>query len=93
MASGLGDPQAGLAPPKSPRPDPTTLLYTAWIARAVLQEGVRAVACASCGIRLTERGFATFMCPACGEQPMGRCVRCRDQGVRYRCRKCGFEGP
>jgi predicted RNA-binding Zn-ribbon protein involved in translation (DUF1610 family) len=58
-----------------------------------MQEAARAEACASCGVRLTQRGFSTFVCPACGEQPLGRCVRCRDQGVRYRCRKCGFEGP
>ncbi|HKZ59897.1 MAG TPA: zinc finger domain-containing protein [Candidatus Thermoplasmatota archaeon] len=52
-----------------------------------------AESCASCGVRLTEKGRANFQCPSCGEVPIGRCVRCRDQGVHYRCRRCGFEGP
>jgi predicted RNA-binding Zn-ribbon protein involved in translation (DUF1610 family) len=49
--------------------------------------------CSSCGVRLTENGRVHFNCPACGEGSIGRCVRCRDQGVHYRCRRCDFEGP
>ena len=59
----------------------------------MMQQSQRATVCASCGIRLTERGFAIFQCPSCGDKAIGRCVRCRDQGVRYGCPKCSFEGP
>lgn len=49
--------------------------------------------CATCGARLTGKGFTTFKCPQCGEAPVGRCAQCRDQSVRYLCTACGFEGP
>ena len=32
-------------------------------------------------------------CPKCGEYEIGRCDQCRDQGVAYECKKCGFMGP
>ncbi|MBU2617568.1 MAG: DUF1610 domain-containing protein [Euryarchaeota archaeon] len=48
--------------------------------------------CTSCGVRLTETGFARFSCPNCGEE-IGRCIFCRKQSNPYRCAKCGFVGP
>ncbi len=49
--------------------------------------------CTSCGRALRGAGATQFLCPSCGEQPIGRCDRCRDQSVRYYCPKCQFEGP
>ncbi|HKZ99823.1 MAG TPA: zinc finger domain-containing protein [Thermoplasmata archaeon] len=49
--------------------------------------------CSSCGAVLTGKGTTTFTCPSCGQQTIGRCGRCRDQSVLYRCPGCGFEGP
>ncbi len=49
--------------------------------------------CASCGRGLRGPGTTQFTCPNCGETPIGRCARCRDQSVTYRCPKCAFEGP
>ena len=51
------------------------------------------VKCASCGRALRGAGATQFPCPSCGETAIGRCSRCRDQSVLYRCPKCGFEGP
>lgn len=49
--------------------------------------------CSSCGIRLQGSGNTTFKCPNCGAEEIGRCAQCRDQGVKYECKKCGFVGP
>ena len=49
--------------------------------------------CSSCGIRLQGRASTTFKCPNCGAEEIGRCAQCRDQGVKYECKKCGFVGP
>ncbi|MGQ0536463.1 MAG: zinc finger domain-containing protein [Methanobacteriota archaeon] len=49
--------------------------------------------CTSCGIRLLGEGNTVFPCPACGNVRLGRCPQCRDQGVTYACRECGFQGP
>jgi len=51
------------------------------------------VKCASCGRALRGAGATQFLCPNCGETAIGRCSRCRDQSVTYRCPKCAFEGP
>lgn len=48
--------------------------------------------CISCGIRLVDMGFTTFICPEC-ENKIGRCIKCRQQGNTYVCPKCGFTGP
>jgi len=53
----------------------------------------KAVSCSSCGVRLVDKGSATFGCPQCGETVLGRCKQCRDQSVMYTCTKCGFSGP
>jgi predicted RNA-binding Zn-ribbon protein involved in translation (DUF1610 family) len=49
--------------------------------------------CSSCGIRLSGRGSTVFKCPQCGRADIGRCARCRDQSVAFKCAECGFEGP
>jgi predicted RNA-binding Zn-ribbon protein involved in translation (DUF1610 family) len=49
--------------------------------------------CSSCGVRLQGRASTTFKCPSCGAEEIGRCPQCRDQGVKYECKKCGFVGP
>jgi len=49
--------------------------------------------CTSCGRSLRSDGATQFLCPSCGEAPIGRCARCRDQSVGYRCPTCAFEGP
>ncbi|MBQ8373842.1 MAG: zinc finger domain-containing protein [Candidatus Methanomethylophilaceae archaeon] len=49
--------------------------------------------CSSCGKRLVGHGNTFFKCPKCGEYEIGRCDQCRDQGVAYECKKCGFMGP
>ena len=49
--------------------------------------------CSSCGKRLVGKGNTFFKCPRCGEYEIGRCAQCRDQGVSYECKKCGFIGP
>ena len=49
--------------------------------------------CSSCGVRLQGRANTTFKCPNCGKEEIGRCAQCRDQGVKYECKNCGFIGP
>ncbi len=49
--------------------------------------------CSSCGTRLLGKATTSFLCPGCGEQPVGRCAQCRDQSVHYKCDACGFVGP
>ncbi|HEV2316410.1 MAG TPA: zinc finger domain-containing protein [Thermoplasmata archaeon] len=51
------------------------------------------VHCSSCGNSLAGRGTTHFICPQCGENTIGRCARCRDQSVPYRCSRCDFQGP
>lgn len=53
----------------------------------------KADTCSSCGDRLVEKGSTDFLCPKCGDHPIGRCPECRDQGVEYECTDCGFIGP
>ena len=49
--------------------------------------------CSSCGIGLHGECNTYFKCPECGGEGIGRCAQCRDQGVKYECKKCGFVGP
>jgi len=52
------------------------------------------IKCSTCGINvLTEENFVRFPCPNCGKVEIIRCERCRVRKVRYKCEKCGFEGP
>ncbi|MHA1410030.1 MAG: zinc finger domain-containing protein [Candidatus Odinarchaeia archaeon] len=34
-----------------------------------------------------------FSCPNCGEITIWRSEKCRLFGTKYKCVKCGFEGP
>ncbi|TLZ86638.1 MAG: DUF1610 domain-containing protein [Methanobacteriota archaeon] len=49
--------------------------------------------CTSCGAVLSGKGTTLFPCPSCGQAKIGRCARCRDQSVSYRCPACSFTGP
>ncbi|HKZ23115.1 MAG TPA: zinc finger domain-containing protein [Thermoplasmata archaeon] len=49
--------------------------------------------CSSCGAVLSGKGTTVFSCPSCGQSRIGRCGRCRDQSVAYRCPACSFMGP
>ncbi|HEY4705042.1 MAG TPA: zinc finger domain-containing protein [Thermoplasmata archaeon] len=49
--------------------------------------------CNSCGVVLHGLGTTAFPCPSCGKGTIGRCRRCRDQSVAYRCPECGYQGP
>jgi len=52
----------------------------------------KAEKCVSCGKGLIEQGATTFYCPSC-QEGIGRCRNCREQSVKYTCKKCGFVGP
>jgi len=50
--------------------------------------------CSSCGKKIVNQESATsFKCPNCGETIITRCEKCRILSVKYKCEKCGFEGP
>ncbi len=50
--------------------------------------------CVSCKKRVeTENYWVRFPCPACGEEEIIRCEKCRKLTVKYKCQKCKFEGP
>ncbi len=50
--------------------------------------------CTSCGTTITAgEKFARFPCPSCGEETMLRCESCKKTANKYKCKKCGFEGP
>ncbi|MBD3163723.1 RNA-binding protein [Candidatus Woesearchaeota archaeon] len=50
--------------------------------------------CTTCRQRLAnDHGRAIFECPKCGEETIIRCSQCRKLAVKYKCSKCGFEGP
>ena len=66
------------------------VLYGASIPRNVIRAETR---CTSCGAVLTGKGTTVFVCPSCGKARIGRCARCRDQSVAYRCPTCSFVGP
>lgn len=58
-----------------------------------MMAGTTDLTCTSCGVAIPSKGATQLPCPNCGEATIGRCARCRDQSVAYRCPKCGFEGP
>ncbi len=50
--------------------------------------------CVSCGKRVeNESCWIKFPCPDCGKDDIVRCERCRKIVNKYKCKKCGFEGP
>ncbi|TLZ56891.1 MAG: DUF1610 domain-containing protein [Methanobacteriota archaeon] len=71
-------------------PSVHNVLYGASIPTTVIRAETR---CASCGAVLAGKGTTVFLCPSCGKTRIGRCGRCRDQSVAYRCPTCSFVGP
>ncbi|MGQ0797217.1 MAG: zinc finger domain-containing protein [Methanobacteriota archaeon] len=65
------------------------VLYGSPFPRAVPSDG----RCSSCGAVLGGKGSTQFACPSCGAATIGRCARCRDQSVTFRCPACRYEGP
>ncbi|RMF55667.1 RNA-binding protein [Candidatus Woesearchaeota archaeon] len=50
--------------------------------------------CISCKKRITnQKGNAVFPCPNCLKYEIVRCLDCRKIVAKYKCPKCGFEGP
>ncbi len=50
--------------------------------------------CSSCKSKITNiEGATSFKCPNCGAEEMVRCSACRKIAAKYKCSKCGFEGP
>jgi len=50
--------------------------------------------CTSCKSKINNIGGATsFKCPKCGKEEIIRCSQCRKIASKYKCIKCGFEGP
>tara|TARA_Y100000310_G_scaffold345857_1_gene471551 strand:+ start:4424 stop:4597 length:174 start_codon:yes stop_codon:yes gene_type:complete len=50
--------------------------------------------CSSCKKRVTNTtGTTKFLCPKCGDSQIIRCFHCRETAIKYKCDKCGFEGP
>jgi len=50
--------------------------------------------CSSCNASLVgQEEFVKFKCPQCGEEEIIRCAQCKKLSVKYKCGKCGFEGP
>jgi predicted RNA-binding Zn-ribbon protein involved in translation (DUF1610 family) len=47
--------------------------------------------CSSCG-RLSVQ-YVEFKCPNCLDEKITRCYGCREKHTRYKCPKCGAEGP
>jgi predicted RNA-binding Zn-ribbon protein involved in translation (DUF1610 family) len=47
--------------------------------------------CSSCGKLSVE--YVEFKCPGCLQEVIVRDMRCRENHTRYRCSKCGTEGP
>ena len=52
------------------------------------------IKCVSCVKDIAnDVGSTSFMCPSCNEAEIIRCADCRKTGAKYKCPKCGFEGP
>jgi predicted RNA-binding Zn-ribbon protein involved in translation (DUF1610 family) len=50
--------------------------------------------CTSCNMHIHASGnFVKFKCPACSEELIIRCEKCKAAGVKYKCKKCEFVGP
>jgi predicted RNA-binding Zn-ribbon protein involved in translation (DUF1610 family) len=50
--------------------------------------------CSSCGTSvLAKKSWVKFKCPSCGETEIVRCYNCKVLSNKYKCSKCGFEGP
>ena len=50
--------------------------------------------CNSCKKELlNDKGSTVFKCPNCEHSEIIRCKHCRELAAKYKCPKCGFEGP
>jgi len=50
--------------------------------------------CTSCNKHIhASDNFVKFKCPACGEEWIIRCEKCKAASISYKCSKCGFTGP
>ena len=50
--------------------------------------------CISCKKDITnDSGSVDFKCPSCNDSAVIRCKHCREISAKYKCAKCGFEGP
>lgn len=50
--------------------------------------------CTSCKAKISGiDGSTSFKCPKCGAADIVRCSQCRKIATKYKCSKCGFEGP
>ncbi|VVB75245.1 Uncharacterised protein [Candidatus Tiddalikarchaeum anstoanum] len=50
--------------------------------------------CTSCKMEISVSGHHVVLkCPNCGEAQINRCDTCRKRVIKYKCPKCGFEGP
>jgi predicted RNA-binding Zn-ribbon protein involved in translation (DUF1610 family) len=50
--------------------------------------------CTSCNVHIhASENFVKFKCPACNDEWVIRCERCKAAGVKYTCKKCRFTGP
>jgi hypothetical protein len=50
--------------------------------------------CGSTKQRITnDSGRVIFACPKCGEDTIIRSSKARKLAMKYKCTKCGFEGP
>jgi len=49
--------------------------------------------CIHCREKIDNKVATVFKCPNCGEVEIVRCQRCKRMGLKYKCPKCGFEGP
>ncbi|MFH1257539.1 MAG: zinc finger domain-containing protein [Candidatus Micrarchaeota archaeon] len=47
--------------------------------------------CSSCG-RIAQEA-TVFPCPECDKGKIVRCKSCSENGNKYSCKECGFEGP
>ncbi len=47
--------------------------------------------CSSCGKLSVE--YVEFKCPGCLQETIVRDMSCREKHTRYKCSKCGTEGP
>lgn len=82
-----------MEPSESPQSAATAAVPAAARKQHGLARARPAETCSSCGTRIMGNAVTAFLCPNCGERPVGRCSQCRDQGTKYRCSACGFTGP
>ncbi len=68
-----------------------TFCYNTYILIVIEMAMAQGKVCSSCG-KLTGK-YVSFKCPSCSDENVIRCNECRETHTKYRCAKCGFEGP